>query len=299
MPQPLHAWWGVCVQGMHPLAARGLDPSCAPFDDCHASLLRTLTALLPPFQPPGGGDGDGAAAWNAAAGGPGSAHLLHNPGWPGHPVPLCQPRGPRLLPAPGAAHAGGGPAATGPRPPCLQVRMPRSRVAAEPGAAAGSQACSLPQPGPLRPVSRERGAPSRPVHGVYRASSPAPDRPLSRSAYFPVKSVVDGDICEQFAQLPIDKQRQVGGMRGMWGRQGPDQGRECEWQGRMDWPVPLAAGTLQAPGVVSGFAQAHHPALPSDRERAGSQPRGSAQEAGGCAKPHNLTHAPVCWSPYL
>ncbi|KFM25355.1 Splicing factor 3B subunit 3 [Auxenochlorella protothecoides] len=30
-----------------------------------------------------------------------------------------------------------------------------------------------------------------------------------RSAYFPVKSVVDGDICEQFAQLPIDKQRQI------------------------------------------------------------------------------------------
>lgn len=32
---------------------------------------------------------------------------------------------------------------------------------------------------------------------------------VRRSYYFPVKDVADGDLCEQFSQLPIDKQRQV------------------------------------------------------------------------------------------
>ena len=30
-----------------------------------------------------------------------------------------------------------------------------------------------------------------------------------RSSYFPVKDVVDGDMCEMFTSLPHDKQRQI------------------------------------------------------------------------------------------
>ncbi|VDK40746.1 unnamed protein product [Gongylonema pulchrum] len=31
-----------------------------------------------------------------------------------------------------------------------------------------------------------------------------------RSYYFPVKSVIDGDLCEQYALMPSDKQKSVG-----------------------------------------------------------------------------------------
>ncbi|KAM0044829.1 hypothetical protein Hdeb2414_s0010g00357821 [Helianthus debilis subsp. tardiflorus] len=30
-----------------------------------------------------------------------------------------------------------------------------------------------------------------------------------RSAYFPVKDVIDGDLCEQYPTLPLDIQRKI------------------------------------------------------------------------------------------
>ena len=35
------------------------------------------------------------------------------------------------------------------------------------------------------------------------------DHMAYRSAYFPVRHVVDGDLCEQYAALPADKQRSI------------------------------------------------------------------------------------------
>ncbi|CAK9160086.1 unnamed protein product [Ilex paraguariensis] len=35
------------------------------------------------------------------------------------------------------------------------------------------------------------------------------DHMAYRSAYFPVKDVIDGDLCEQFPTLPLDLQRKI------------------------------------------------------------------------------------------
>lgn len=47
-------------------------------------------------------------------------------------------------------------------------------------------------------------------HSSTHPPTPTLHRPTRSSFYFPVRDCVDGDLCEQFPQLPADKQRAVG-----------------------------------------------------------------------------------------
>ena len=54
-----------------------------------------------------------------------------------------------------------------------------------------------------------QGGGARPPPITRMLSWPFCHHPRHRSFYFPVKDVIDGDLCEQYPQLAADKQRAV------------------------------------------------------------------------------------------
>ena len=159
------------------------------------------------------------------------------------------------------------------------------------------------------------------AHTQHQAPTCTCQLPPCRSAYSPVKDVVDGDLCEQYPQLPADKQRQVrasGGGAGVAAGTGAllppllipfpalrclPSGQDSVWVRALPGAVSASAGTplrallhCQTEPCSSAPAPAAHAARSAPCSAIGGRGAGphagrGAEKAGGRAQPHHLIGA--------